>query len=36
MILPGTLCWALLIAAAHFILSLFGPQNRPPFSRAEM
>ena len=30
MILPGTLCWALLIAAAHFILSLFGPQNRRP------
>ena len=28
MILPGTLCRALLIAAVHFILSLFGPQNR--------
>ncbi len=30
MILPGTLCRALLIAAVHFILSLFGPQNRRP------
>lgn len=28
MILPVTLCWALLIAAAHFILSLFGSMFR--------